>query len=163
MKSKFPIVCHHFFDGRSTGGIVGGVRDIGKVECFSPLHTGATTTAMKLESLVAGPSVFEGNVQFSPELYDIGLCDADKGTIKGHLMPIGETNGGIQCIGKLRPAIGIYGMVARMGGISYANKLGRDGPTGGNGKKDHVAVGNHGGLHVVLRVMALGDFDLGRS
>lgn len=162
LKSKFPIVGHHFRNIRGTRVISGGIGNLSQMKSLAAFDAGAAPTAVKLESLVAGPSVFEGNIQFSPELYDIGLGYADEGTIKGYLMPIGETYGGIQRICKLCPTIRVYGMITSMSGISYSNKLGRDGPTGGNGKKDHVAVGNHGGLHVVLGVMPLGNFDLGR-
>jgi hypothetical protein len=66
LKSKFPIVGHHFFDDRGTGSIVGGIWDIGEMKCFSPFDAGTAATAVKFESLVAGPSALEGNVQFRP-------------------------------------------------------------------------------------------------
>ena len=120
-KSNFPVVGHHFLNGRRIGGIYRGIGRFRQVEGFATLDAGAAATAVQFPSLVAGPGFLEGNVQFGTEFDDVGLGDADEGAIERNLMPIRQLDGGIESVGELGATVGIDGVVPGVGGDDEAN------------------------------------------
>ena len=157
------MVGNHFINGGRIGLVGGGVIEVGKVEGFAAFHTGATETTVLFPALVAGPGLFKGYFQFRAEGGDVGLGPVDEGSVEGDFMPVGKADGLVEGIGKDFAAVGIDVVVAGMGGVGDVVKATGDGPPGSEGEQDHVAVGDDGGLHVVLGIVSLGDIDICRG
>ena len=61
-----------------------------------------------------------------------------------------------ESVGEFRPAVGIYGVVAGVGGVGDGTCADCYRARRRDGNHYHVAVGHHGGFHVFLAVSALG-------
>jgi len=158
-----PVFGEEDFDAGGVFGVGGGVFDFGEIEGFAALDAGAAAAAVEIAAFVAGPGLSEGHAELGTAAHDVGLCPIDERADQRDLFPVGQFDGHSHGVGKLVAAVGIDGVVARVGGVGDLLSFNREGVPGRNREKDHVPIGHDGALHRFLGVVPLGDFDFRRG
>ena len=130
------------------------VGDAGLTEGFSALGASAADTAVSLVTAVAGVSVGKIDTQCSTTPHYVALRNI---CIRGHYPYIdicARLSGSVDSIDKLRPAIGIYGVVAAVIGYEHLCQTTTFGQATGNGQHDAVAEWHDGRTHVGIIIPA---------
>ena len=141
--------------------VFGGVCKISEGEGFFAFDAGAAFAAMEVVAFVAGPSVGEVDVEIATNGGDVFFANVDEGA--QHLdVGVGAGGNGLRHGGEeVFAAVGVDGVVTGVGGDDEAFGADTFGKAGGDGKKDAVAEGDDGALHVFLLVVAFGDVSAG--
>lgn len=139
------------------------VGNFGETKRLPALHAGPAFSAVDGAAFVAGPCLGERNLESLPSGDDVRLAHADEGPQDPHGVPVGESYGPVQGADKRFAAVGIDGVVPRVGRVGHGVESARNGPGGRRSDQEHVPIGDHGDLHAVGRVMSVGDRDLFRG
>ena len=92
---------------------------------------------------------------------DIGFCPVDEGGKYFDRTFITDLRCHIHREGELRLAVGIGGVLPRVGAERDRSELGSNGPTRSDREQDHVAVRNGRECHRLGRILTMRDIDRG--
>ena len=147
IRLQLPVLSAECAEFRCVVCIGRRIAQLGKVEGFATLNTGATATAVECAAPVARPGIFKGEIQCCAAPDDVRLGPIDKGADEFHRMPVTKTHGIGHGIRKFLAAVRVDRVittVCRIGNLICSN---REGIAGGNGEQDHIPIRHNGGFH----------------
>ena len=124
---------------------------------FAAFDAGATPAAVNFSALVAGPGAGEVDAQFVAAGGDVFLAHGNEGAHQFEI-DVGALLDGVgHGLHEFLPAVGVDGVVSRVGGDDEAVGFTAFSEAGSDGEHDAIAEGNHGGFHVGFLVVAFRD------
>jgi len=112
-------------------------------------------------AFVAGPGLFEREIEFRAAADDVGFGPIDEGAAELDRAPVAQADGFCHGVGKFVATVGIDRVVPAVCRIGDLFGADGQGVACGDGEQNHVPIWHDRGFHRFLGVVAFGDVDFG--